>query len=332
MEARFNYRNSKKYQFNVRPPFLFIITSSLDSSTNKVIQWANTFAIECIRINVDTPFIIKGMLSKGLQILESGQPYALWIRTNFGPIDIVKAKTESEKVLFKGLQNEALCSYLFLIFENAKIILGPQNRINEYIIKARAIKLAKEVGLLVPNSTFVYTKEKLTSFLQENNRIITKNASDVLSIKSVGSNLKTFTREIKKEEISDLPEEFGLSFVQKYIEKLLEVKMIFIDGDIYNCGIYINKNSVIDFRTQYSANIIRYFPVNVSEEVMNKVRLLMRKVNLTFGVVDFLVDCEGCFYFMEINPYGQFEALSNACNYHCEKRIAEWTQKSLMER
>ena len=50
----------------------------------------------------------------------------------------------------------------------------------------------------------------------------------------------------------------------------------------------------------------------------------MKNLKLDTGSIDMIVTLDGEYVFLEINPIGQFGMVSYHCNYHLEKRIAEY--------
>jgi glutathione synthase/RimK-type ligase-like ATP-grasp enzyme len=50
----------------------------------------------------------------------------------------------------------------------------------------------------------------------------------------------------------------------------------------------------------------------------------MRSVGLNTGSMDVIRAKKGEYYFLEVNPVGQYGASSHHGNYYLEKRIAEW--------
>lgn len=50
----------------------------------------------------------------------------------------------------------------------------------------------------------------------------------------------------------------------------------------------------------------------------------MCSLTLNTGSIDMIKCKNGNYYFLEINPCGIYEGISNACNYNLNKKIAEW--------
>jgi glutathione synthase/RimK-type ligase-like ATP-grasp enzyme len=59
------------------------------------------------------------------------------------------------------------------------------------------------------------------------------------------------------------------------------------------------------------------------KEVEQKISILMNKLDLNCGSLDFIKSGNN-FYFLEINPIGQFLGLSYKTNSNLEKKIAEY--------
>ena len=66
----------------------------------------------------------------------------------------------------------------------------------------------------------------------------------------------------------------------------------------------------------------RTVPFKLPPDIEAKVARLFALVKLNTGSVDFIVDQQGRFIFLEINPVGQFSMVSVPCNYFLEKMVA----------
>ena len=54
-----------------------------------------------------------------------------------------------------------------------------------------------------------------------------------------------------------------------------------------------------------------------------KLLKLMKKLGLNFGSIDMIKAKNGEYYFLEVNPVGQFGMVSHPCNFSIEKHLAE---------
>ena len=79
---------------------------------------------------------------------------------------------------------------------------------------------------------------------------------------------------------------------------------------------------VLGFDRMEIANVRRCYAANkVNYTKLNK---LYKKLDLNTGSTDFMVDKDGNYVFLEINPVGQFQMTSAPCNFNIEQKIANY--------
>jgi glutathione synthase/RimK-type ligase-like ATP-grasp enzyme len=83
-----------------------------------------------------------------------------------------------------------------------------------------------------------------------------------------------------------------------------------------------DEQTKIDFRRYNEKKPNRFVPFKLPAEIDQKIRLLFKKIGLNTGSVDMIVDQQDNYYFLEINPVGQFGMVSQPCNYFLEKQVA----------
>ena len=71
-------------------------------------------------------------------------------------------------------------------------------------------------------------------------------------------------------------------------------------------------------------SIAQNFPFKLPDDIEEKLDKLYKKLDLNTGSADFIVDKEGNYVFLEINPVGQFQMTSLPCNYNLEQKIANY--------
>ena len=72
-------------------------------------------------------------------------------------------------------------------------------------------------------------------------------------------------------------------------------------------------NEKPNFNTEY----------NLPKEIKDKVGQLMHNLNLVTGSLDLIYTKDKEYVFLEINPIGQFGAVSDSANFMLEKKVAE---------
>ncbi len=96
-------------------------------------------------------------------------------------------------------------------------------------------------------------------------------------------------------------------YVQEYIEKDFEVRITVVDDDFY--AVKIVSDNLIDWR---AGDNNCYELIDTPSEIKKCVKKMMCDFELRFGAVDYVVDKDGRWFFLEINPNGQWQWLE--CN------------------
>jgi len=130
----------------------------------------------------------------------------------------------------------------------------------------------------------------------------------------------TYTKKVSKNNRS-----YALSYIQKEIIKEYEIRTFFIEKKYYSMAIFSqgNTNTNEDFRNYDKIKPNRMIPYILPKLIEDKLNLLMDKLKLNTGSVDIIKSIEGIYYFLEINPSGQFGMTSIPCNYNLHKLTAQ---------
>lgn len=187
------------------------------------------------------------------------------------------------------------------------------------------LKTAINVGLRIPSTLITSSKKDLMRFISNNKNIITKPLSN--------SHISFFEKKnyyhsggtlmINKENIDSLDDYFHLSYFQQYIPKEFEIRIFVFEHLIFAAAILsqFNEKTKIDFRADVKST--RIVPFTLPRMLENKIRKLLTQLGLKTASLDFIYSTDGKYYFLELNPNGMFKFISDECNYHIEKLIAE---------
>jgi glutathione synthase/RimK-type ligase-like ATP-grasp enzyme len=190
----------------------------------------------------------------------------------------------------------------------------------------QAIFEANRLGLSTPETAIVSTRAELAAFLEKHDRVITKGILRNSFGKFLKFNIGCLTKLVTQTELNNVTETFGLSLIQQYIEKYCELRIFYLDGIFYPCAIFSqsDENTKIDFRQYDSANPIRIVRFTLPEGIQSALILLMQRLNLSSGSIDMILTSQNEYYFLEVNPIGQFGFISHKCLYNLESKIAEY--------
>ncbi|WP_109436335.1 grasp-with-spasm system ATP-grasp peptide maturase [Aquimarina sp. AU119] len=211
---------------------------------------------------------------------------------------------------------------IFNNFQNAYQLPSPLSVKSD---KFSMLRLAKELGLDIPDSLITNSKKELLQFFKKQQQIITKPLYETVYFndKSYVAFFKTNT--ITEEVIESLPETFFPSLFQGYVEKDIELRAFYIEEKFYTMAIFsqLDSQTKIDFRNYNDEKPNRNVPYLLPEEIEIKIKRLMKELNLNTGSIDLIKTPDKKYVFLEVNPTGQFGFVSKPCNYYLEDVIAE---------
>ncbi|WUJ74688.1 ATP-grasp ribosomal peptide maturase [Kribbella soli] len=92
---------------------------------------------------------------------------------------------------------------------------------------------------------------------------------------------------------------------QEFVPKRHDSRLIVVGSQMFAVEIQAhNSQAALDWRTDYDA--LTYKPAEVPDEIRVGVTRLMARLDLVFGVLDFVIAPDGQWYFLEINANGQW--------------------------
>lgn len=323
---------------------LIISEHSFQPTVEHVMDWLIYMGREVERINGDDledetfSFAMEnssGNLRFFLGDREFKMEYAsIWFRRWSGNEEVEKLSKMLRKKFFSlGLATAVLGDKYsdnktvfraFLDNLSAKKLLTNADQIS--VNKLNVLIQAEKCGLNVPKFLVTNSKDKLLEFYKRHGKIITKDLDGPFVFaegKKMYSNYATMIEEKDFEKISEV---FGRSLFQNYIEKNFEIRSFFLLGKIYSMAIFSQKSehTKIDFRNYDKENPNRTVPFNLPGSIEKKILNLMQELSLETGSIDLIKGRDGAYYFLEVNPVGQFGMVSIPCNYRLEEKVAEY--------
>ncbi|MCB9081684.1 MAG: grasp-with-spasm system ATP-grasp peptide maturase [Lewinellaceae bacterium] len=190
--------------------------------------------------------------------------------------------------------------------------------------KLKQMQLAKAIGLTTPEYIVTGNKTVLQAFLQTHPQTITKAFDHALPFLAEQVLLPSYTTAVTLENLALLPEEFAPSMFQQMIPKRLEIRSFYLAGKIFSMAIFsqLDPKTAVDFRHYNWRRPNRNVPFKLPHTVERHLHRFMEKMPFSSGSFDLILTPDNEYYFLELNPVGQFGMVSIPCNYYLEKRIA----------
>lgn len=319
---------------------ILILSTPTDYDTNGVIDWLRYNKMPFFRLNDED--LMQGVISFNHNPKDLSQTYfehysqkiflrdikIVWYR-KFGFL------IEYEKKL--GMNNDLL-DYIYAEFINVHNLILKLLEDKKTLCKKTSsfskidiLNKANEVGLNIPKSLITNEKLKLIEFYNQNNRlIITKSIGEAKHVKYKNSEFTLATHKV--EEMEFLPLNFSPSLFQEYISKEIEIRVFYLDKKCYSMAIFSqnNEKTKLDFRNYDKKNPNRFVPYKLPKIIENKIIDFMECIGLNTGSLDIIKSAiNGEYYFLEVNPFGQFGMTSKPCNYNLHKKVADFLIENL---
>lgn len=91
-------------------------------------------------------------------------------------------------------------------------------------------------------------------------------------------------------------------FLQKEVKGNYDVTVVYVNGQIFA---YRLKREHLDWRTDINESM-EWTKFSLTSDVAKNIDNYMIELNLKYGRLDFIQDCQGVLHFLEVNPNGQF--------------------------
>ncbi len=212
---------------------------------------------------------------------------------------------------------------------NGSIYKNQLNRFQDnFTNKLDMLHLAMSLHINIPDVLVTDNSDDLATFLSSHKKVITKPIKNPFIDYSTKIYNVKFLTHTKLITIDDIPKEafsFMPSFFQKYIEKKYEIRSFYMDGVFKSMAIFSQQNekTKTDYRNYDRQRPNRCIPYTLPKSLESKLHQLMIKLQLNSGSFDIICTPENEYYFLEVNPIGQFQWVSKNCNYYIERMIAE---------
>jgi len=291
---------------------IFLLSNSKDATCDFVHSELLNRKIPCFRLNTDfAPGSVEFNFSDNTAELyvnkiplRSSEVCCVWNRRP----EKIFAGNFSTSIFDEFYRKEwksSIESFLKLI-PSDKWINHPQSNLAASS-KIEQLVVAKKNGLEVPDSLVTQSKKDFDFFYEKHScRIITKPLSHgYLPDEECIYNIYTNSVDAKKHNFNNLKD--CPTFFQQMINKECDVRINFIDG-YFEAFLLINKSNgtqQLDIRRDNMQNV-QYKPALIPKDIQIKLSSMLMNYGLRFAAIDMCISKNGTWFFLEINPNGQW--------------------------
>lgn len=315
---------------------VLIVSSNRDQTTLKVLEYLKEWNIDCLFLheqnkitNISIHFPSISIEVNHKQKINLSRVHSFWYRK----ADLLFKQKQNGASLHpavdKYLQNEwqIIKDYLYQK-------LGDKKSLGNFSLTQTTNKLvnlliAKNCDINIPSTIITSTKKALIDFYNchKSTGIITKNVGENFGAR-INDTLayQLGTTKIERQQLDFLADQFYPILAQECLQKAYEIRVFFIKKQFYSMAIFSQRNekTKIDFRHYDKEVPNRKVPYKLPIELEKKLAKCMAKIGLDTGSIDLVVTKKSAYYFLEVNPVGQFGWLSSTCNYYLEEKIAKY--------
>jgi glutathione synthase/RimK-type ligase-like ATP-grasp enzyme len=290
---------------------ILIITHKEDFTADFVINQLNAASIPYFRLNCEDlaeyPYSVG--FSGGFQLsLGNNERFtAVWFRRVKKPNVTLEDAHIADYIASELL---ALLNNFYHLLD-CKWVSHP-----EYIYKAENklvnLRKAVELGFIIPETLVTNQRQAIVDFYHQhdgdviikpifNNKILFDSHKQVV-----------FTNKVRPEHIAQLDRYFLTpSIFQRNIPKAYEIRVTVVGQHVFAAS--VDSQSSATTQQDWRKEKLAFQPYVLPEVVANRCRSLVCALNLNFGAIDLIKATDGQYYFLEINPNGQWAWMEMEC-------------------
>jgi hypothetical protein len=308
---------------NIEPEVL-IISNKFDFSTDIVVYNLNKMRVNYLRLNRDlfdnynitfNPIerIIDIKLGNTDYCINSKRLKSIYFRAPTFLREIYK-NTETATKQLSITQWSAFIRSL-MVFDDSKWINNPHSTYKAEN-KPYQLFIANKIGFNVPN-TLITNCFNNKMLLDETYALKTLDTG-IVSKKNREAFI--YTEFYSKKAILMRPHSKFPLILQKSLLPKEDIRVTIVKEDIYSVKIVGSEAKFIDWRKQ--KNKLEYKKIKLPKNIASKCISLVRKLDLLFGAID-MIKYNNEYYFIEINPTGEWAWLEKNLNLGIDKKIVE---------
>jgi len=301
--------------------FILVITNSGDTTADYLCGFTYQEHMPVLRLNTDRPLadlsieFVHNDISLTVEnvSVKPSEIAAVWLRRPLSltmpPSDDVGARQFVLNEWAESLEN------FFAFIPDWKWINHPTYNIHASC-KLEQLSRATANGLCVPETILTRDESVVWDRWNKwNNAMVAKPLYSGYIEREEGADSLLYTNRVTINDMKDIPQVKSCpTLFQQAINKTIDVRVTIIDQYVHAIGLSKkdSANTQLQDIRRDNMNGVVYRAIDMPHEVHKKLLSLTAGYNLRFAAVDFVVDRQGTWYFLEINPNGQWAWLDLA--------------------
>jgi glutathione synthase/RimK-type ligase-like ATP-grasp enzyme len=263
------------------------------------------------------------------QVIYDGQPVSgiksVWYRRPYIPErEDIKVPAAFKDYAYSALRKHSLD--LYSLFQDA-FWLTDYYTLLKAEAKPRQLEVAAGLGFSVPKTLTTSSPDAATAFTKEVGDVVVKSMANTLPI--INNKVYNFytTKVAKGQKMNLEGLHLAPSIFQEAIDAKLDLRVTVVDDQIFAASILDqgqeDEPAIRDWRRAYTAGTLRCKAYELPTQLQKRCVALTKALNLRYGAIDLILDKKGKYWFLEINPNGQWAFVEDDTGQPIGKAIAE---------
>jgi glutathione synthase/RimK-type ligase-like ATP-grasp enzyme len=187
--------------------------------------------------------------------------------------------------------------------------------------KGFQLKIARDLGFAVPPTLIANSSRYVKGYLPDGSSVALKGLETVFlrteTTESFGFTTFSTVKDLLTEDLHDAP-----AVIQRALVGKLDIRATVVGDKIFAAEIAgLNGSIQGDWRTVKDQ--VHFSSHYLPEETAGRCIALVRRLGLVYGAID-LALAEGQYWFLEINPTGEWAWLVDSAGLAIDAAIADW--------
>jgi hypothetical protein len=313
---------------------ILILTDKDDVHADSVIAYLESRKAPYVRLNQDIESLLQTRATYDLHtwVVEaqagdftSDAITAVWLRKSYVQMTLERSGDNAPDFkIWKSEWNKTLQG-LYSSLESA-CWFTPFREVFKAENKYLQMRIATACGFQIPATIVSNNKTRLIAFAEQHQKVALKLMHQDVYKMDDGSFKGLYTNVLTAQDLSNFKEtEENTIVLQRYIEKSYEVRYTVVGEKHFVARIDSQASDIsrTDWR-RYDLKTTPYVEMQPPGEVKIQVQKFMEQIELNYGGLDFIVDKEGNWIFLEINALGQYLWVEDLTGMPISEAIAMW--------
>lgn len=238
----------------------------------------------------------------------------------------------STEIKFAEREIETLFSGFFRLLDynkwlnHPKYIFGANNKIEQLLI-------AKQIGFIIPNTIITKDEDTIRLFIDKERNVIAKAIKHGFYTYEDKLYL-AFTQEVDENYLVNIKDYLSVPMIfQNKINKDYDIRINVIGNKVFAAAILSQENemSMVDWRVWDVCEKfeMKHMSIKLPLEIEEQCIAINKYFNLNFSAIDMVLDKEGNYIFLELNPNGQWAWIEEKLKYPLRDTIIDFYEEKL---